>query len=92
MKNHINLNHTVSANPKHKYRALAITRPTTNMTGTYTCSVGTYYSEDKRSAHMLMMRRESQLRVHMVDSRDRKTRKVECIATDVFPEPNLRML
>lgn len=92
LKNNIDINYTSSADPLHAHRALAIVRPTLNMTGTYTCYVGSFKSEDKRSAHMLMMRRESQLRVQLEDSRDdRATSRVHCIASDVFPEPELTM-
>lgn len=93
MKNSINLNYVASPEKMHKYRALHITRPTLNMTGTYTCAVSSFKSDDRRSAAMQMVRRESQLRVQIEDSReDRTQRKVQCIATDVFPEPNVAML
>lgn len=90
MKSHINVNYTASPEPLHKYRALAITKPSLNMTGTYSCHVGTYNSEDKRSATMKIIHPESKLNVELKEiSGDAESWQVKCNALDVFPEPQL---
>lgn len=97
LRNNINTAYELPAAAKagalHVHRALAILRPTLNMTGTYTCAVDSFKSEDRRSAHMQMVQRESQLRVQIEDSADDESkRRVQCVATDVYPEPQLSML
>lgn len=92
MKNHINVNYTASTEVLHKYRALAIDKPTLNMTGTYSCNVGSFKSEDKRSSHLQIIRPESDMRVSLVENDKGDTVKVECIVKDIFPEPKLAVL
>lgn len=90
MRNNIDLNYTASDHIHHKHRALAITKPIVNMTGTYTCSVGTYQSEDKRSSHMQIIIPESDFQLKVEEAGDGSDDiKVECSAQDVFPEPKL---
>lgn len=51
-KGKIDTNYTVSKDKHYKHRALLITKPTWNMTGTYGCDVQTFQAKDKRSAHL----------------------------------------
>lgn len=90
MKNHINVNYTASTEVMHKYRALAISKPTINMTGTYACNVGTFKSEDRRAAHLQVVVPESDLRVDITEDDSEKYR-VECLAKDIYPEPKLSL-
>lgn len=93
MKPYINVNYTASPEPMHKYRALAITKPSLNMSGTYACHVGTFKSEDKKSATMKIIHPESKLSVELKEtSGDADTWQVKCNALDVFPEPKLTVL
>lgn len=92
LRHNINTNHTVSGHQMHAHRAVAILRPSLNMTGTYTCAVGSFNSEDRRSAHMQMVRRETQLAVLLeAHPTDAKLWRAQCVAKDVFPEPRLSM-
>lgn len=52
---HINLTYTISDEPMHKHRALALIRPLKNFTGEYACSVSSYHSDDMQSARMVMI-------------------------------------
>lgn len=90
MRNHINLNYTASTEVLHKYRALAITNPTPNMTGTYTCNAGSYQSEDRQSAHLQIIVPESDLQIKI--NQEEEEYKVECSAKDVYPEPKLSIM
>lgn len=60
------------------------------MTGTYTCSVGTFQSEDKRSRHMQIIIPESNFQLKVEEAKD-DTGDIsfECNAQDVYPEPEL---
>lgn len=91
MKNHINVNYTASTEAMHKYRALSLSKPTINMTGTYACTVSSYKSEDKSSAHLQIIVPESDLRVD-IHEEDSKNFRVECLAKDIFPEPKLSIM
>lgn len=51
---HINRNFGVTNDAYTKYRALNILRPTTEMTGTYSCSVTSLQGQDSRSADMVV--------------------------------------
>jgi len=50
MKSRIDPTYTVSTEKYYRHRALAITKPSWNITGVYTCSVQTFESNDKKSA------------------------------------------
>lgn len=51
-KGKIDTNYTVSRDKHYKHRALLITKPTWNMTGTYGCDVQTFQGKDKQYAHL----------------------------------------
>lgn len=51
----IDINYTVSKDKYYKHRALLITKPTWNMTGTYGCDVQTFESRDKKYAQLQMI-------------------------------------
>lgn len=77
---------------KHRtrHRALTITKPTINMTGVYTCAVGTFQSEEKRSSHMQIIVPESEFRLKIEEANDGSNDiNVECSAHDIYPEPML---
>lgn len=91
MKNHINTNYTVSDKALQKYRALAITKPQLNMTGTYSCTVGSFQSEDKKSAFLQIIVPESDFQVKIEEDNNNNI-KVECIVKDIFPEPKITIV
>lgn len=89
IRNNIDLNFTATDHI-HRHRALAITKPIFNMTGTYTCSVGTFESEDKRSRHMQIIIPESDFQLKVEEANDDSGDiNFECYAQDVYPEPKL---
>ena len=51
---HINRHFEVTNDAYTRYRALNILRPTTEMTGTYSCSVTSLQGQDSRSADMVV--------------------------------------
>lgn len=52
MKKRVNISYAVSDDKNYKYRAIAITNPTWNMSGDYTCMVQTFESMDKRKTSL----------------------------------------
>lgn len=52
MKGRIDTSFAINAHKPNQHRALLISKPLWNMTGEYTCSVQTYESSDKETAHM----------------------------------------
>lgn len=90
MKPHINRNYTISNNDMHKYRALAITKPNRNMSGTYSCDISSYSSYDKKSANLQVIVPESELKVDLTKNKENEQfYDVHCTAKAVFPEPKL---
>ncbi|KAG4080615.1 hypothetical protein HA402_006216 [Bradysia odoriphaga] len=90
IRNHIDANYTASEHMHHKHRALAITKPILSMTGNYTCSVGTFESEDKRSRHLQIIIPESDFQLKVEEAKDESGDiNFECFAQDVYPEPKL---
>ena len=54
-RQHIDLDHvTVHTDSHKKHRALLLKRPTTELSGSYTCKVSTFVSEDVRRKKMIV--------------------------------------
>lgn len=96
IKPFIDTNYTVSDNPMQRHRALAIIKPMKNMTGEYTCEVGSYVNDDKRSKYLQMIVPETDLKLSVVEEYDNErgdeALSITCIAKNVYPEPKLTIL
>lgn len=71
-----------------RHRTLVITKPSINMTGVYTCAVGTFESEEKRSGHMQIIVPESEFILKIKEDND-GTNDIECSANAIYPKPKL---
>lgn len=92
MRSSIDLNYsTVEHKHRSSHRALTIIKPTINMTGVYTCAVGTFQSEEKRSSHMqiILPETEFKLKIEKVNDGIDNDFNVECSVHDIYPEPKL---
>lgn len=93
MRSSIDLNYSsVEHEHRTRHRALIITKPTINMTGLYTCSVGTFQSEEKRSSYMQIIVPESEFKLKIEKVNDGMMDNdinIECSAHDIYPEPKL---
>lgn len=90
LKNNIDLNYTASDHIQHKHRAIAITKPFFNLTGAYTCSVGTYESEDKRTKRLQIIKPETDFQLKVDETTDGSGDiSVLCSARNIYPEPKL---
>lgn len=78
-----------------RHRALAIVRPMKNMTGEYTCAVGSFKTDDKRSKYLQMIVPESDLKLNVAElsgSDLADELSIECIAKNIYPEPKLTIV
>lgn len=53
-QNHVDLDHVVHHDSHKKHRALLLKKPTTQLSGLYTCKVSTFISEDIRRKRMIV--------------------------------------
>ena len=53
-RQHIDLDHVVHTDSHKKHRALLLKKPTTELSGSYTCKVSTFVSEDVRRKKMIV--------------------------------------
>ena len=54
LRGRLDLSHVVSDDPYSRHRALAIRRPTTDLSGDYTCLVSSFQAEDKRKKTLVV--------------------------------------
>lgn len=95
MRHFIDTNYTVSDDIMQRHRALAIVRPMKNMTGEYTCAVGSFKTDDKRSKYLQMIVPESDLKLSvdaLPGSEQADELSIQCIAKNIYPEPKLTIL
>lgn len=95
MRHYIDTNYTASDDDMQRHRALAIIKPMKNMTGEYTCQVGSYKTDDKRVKYLQMIVPESDLKLkidELPDSEVGDELSIECIAKNIYPEPKLTIL
>ncbi|XP_031622373.1 uncharacterized protein LOC116340193 [Contarinia nasturtii] len=93
IKPFIDTNYTASDNALQRHRALAIIKPMKNMTGEYTCEIGSYKNDDKRSKHLQMIVPETDFKLNVAEHTDNEDAlSIECIAKNIYPEPKLTIL
>ncbi|XP_059607749.1 uncharacterized protein LOC132255655 isoform X2 [Phlebotomus argentipes] len=92
LKNRIDASYEVSQDSHQKHRALAIVKPSWNVTGNYTCSVQTFQSSDRKSAHLqiIVPEKNFQLKHHCCD--EDSTVDIICSTSGIYPEPKLVLL
>ena len=86
----VDLEYVGGATKETKYRALLLHRPTTAMTGTYTCKVSTLESEAVAHAKMLVYSPAASTVFRQARLQDSRV-NISCSFTDVFPLPNLKL-
>ncbi|GAB0089522.1 uncharacterized protein DMENIID0001_040840 [Sergentomyia squamirostris] len=86
----VDTKYEASSLPESKHRAVAVIKPTWNMTGDYTCSVQTFQSQDKKSAHLQIVVPDKDFDL-TYRCCDQNYFVVECSTLKVFPEPSLTL-
>lgn len=96
MKPFIDTNYTVMGNEMQRHRALAIIKPMKNMTGEYSCNVGSYTTDHTVSQHLQMIVPETDLKLSVDEQFDNERGEdalsIQCIAKNIYPEPKLTIL
>lgn len=73
-----------------RHRALSIVKPLKNMTGEYTCQVGSFDSDDKRVKYLQMIVPETVLKLTVTKANDEDDAlMIECIVKNIYPAPKL---
>lgn len=96
MRPFIDANFTISDNEMQRHRALAIIKPMKNMTGEYSCHIGSLAIgslDDVRSQYVQMIVPETYfyLNVSKPFEGAGNNLSVECMAKNIFPEPQLKI-
>lgn len=89
-RQHIDLDHVVHTDSHKKHRALLLKKPTTELSGSYTCKVSTFVSEDVRRKKMIVFSpatsvtfQQERITGHQVN--------VSCAAKNIYPQPQIRL-
>lgn len=90
IKPYIDTNYTISDDKMQRHRALAIIKPLKNMTGEYTCQVGSFTNDDKRVKYLQMIVPETDLKLTVTKDNDEDDAlTIMCIVKDIYPAPKL---
>ncbi|XP_059488059.1 uncharacterized protein LOC132203911 isoform X2 [Neocloeon triangulifer] len=92
LKGKLDLAWVASDHEAKRHRALHIVRPTTELSGEYTCMVSTFEDERAKSKKLVVFVPEKSISLTDTKSEDEKSVVIECLAQGVFPEPTLRLL
>lgn len=92
MRHFIDTNATTPDGTQRRF-PLVLIKPTKNMTGEYTCQVGSYKTDDKRVQHLQMITPETDLKLNVLElDSGPDTVSIECIVKNIYPLPNLKIM
>lgn len=92
MRHFIDTNATLPDSSQRRF-PLVLLKPTRNMTGEYTCQVGSYKKDVKRGQHLQMITPESDLKLKVLEiEEDPEMMSIECIVKNIYPLPNLKIM
>ncbi|KAH9369229.1 hypothetical protein HPB48_016944 [Haemaphysalis longicornis] len=89
LKGRLNTDFTVTGNHFTKFRALNLLRPTTELSGRYSCHVTSHSSQDQRSQLMTVYARPKHFVFNFSRSAEESATTFVCEATGAFPLPTL---
>ncbi|XP_040073108.1 uncharacterized protein LOC8025279 [Ixodes scapularis] len=89
LRGRLNTDFTVTGNRFTKFRALNMLRPTTELSGRYSCHVTSHSSQDQRSQLMTVYARPKHFVFNF--TRAGATTNFSCEATGAFPVPELSL-
>ncbi|XP_076323504.1 uncharacterized protein LOC143232231 [Tachypleus tridentatus] len=91
LEGRVNMNYTVSPSDDYtKYRAIKILRPTIDLSGTYTCTVGSLSGTDSKQKQMIVYSPPTVFTLNYTYiSSDHE--QIRCQAEGVFPLPHLNL-
>ncbi|XP_037072721.1 uncharacterized protein LOC119093817 isoform X2 [Pollicipes pollicipes] len=86
LRGHVNLGHVVSDDPLKVHRAVQIVRPTTAMSGEYTCRVTTWQGVDSATKKMVIYAPARGMNLSSSKPARHKV-NITCLVQGVYPEP-----
>ncbi|XP_063822611.1 uncharacterized protein LOC135072577 isoform X1 [Ostrinia nubilalis] len=91
LKGKVDLNFRISEEPLQAYRAIKILRPTTDLSGNYTCVVSTFLEEDRQTRSMLVY--STGKRFSFIQEKKYVFLvTLICVAADLYPRPVMTIL
>ncbi|XP_065291533.1 uncharacterized protein [Dermacentor albipictus] len=91
LKGRLNTDFTVTANHFTKFRALNLLRPTTELSGRYSCHVTSHNSQDQKSQLMTVYARPKHFVFNFSRTAEESATTFVCEATGAFPLPTLSL-
>ncbi|XP_065291532.1 uncharacterized protein [Dermacentor albipictus] len=91
LKGRLNTDFTVTANHFTKFRALNLLRPTTELSGRYSCHVTSHSNQDQRSQLMTVYARPKHFVFNFSRASEESATTFVCEATGAFPLPTLSL-
>ncbi|OQR72241.1 hypothetical protein BIW11_10513 [Tropilaelaps mercedesae] len=88
---HINRSYAATQDPHTRYRALNILRPTTDMSGTYACSVTSLQGQDTRAADMIVYAKPKKFDLSFQRPAHSEETQFRCQVEGIFPAPQVLM-
>ncbi|CAG9119668.1 unnamed protein product [Plutella xylostella] len=77
--------------PLQAYRAVRILRPSTDLSGNYTCAVSTFMHEDRRTRHMLVYSPGKSF--HFIQEKKYVFLvTLKCVAEELYPKPEMSII
>ncbi|XP_069971949.1 uncharacterized protein [Penaeus vannamei] len=90
LEGRVDLDYEAKDEDYHRYRALYIIRPTTELSGEYTCTVSSFEDEKKYLQKLIVYSKPSEVNV-WTEKRDDDTVTVLCEVDEIYPEPELTL-
>ncbi|KAM3964254.1 uncharacterized protein ACR2FA_001741, partial [Aphomia sociella] len=91
LKGKVDMSFRISDEPLQAYRALKILRPTTDLSGNYTCVVSTFMEEDRRTKSMLVYSPGKSF-YFIQEKKYVFLVTFICVAEDLYPKPIMVIL
>jgi len=90
-RSHVDVDHVVHGDSHMKHRALLLKKPTTELSGTYTCKVSTFVSEDIRRKTMIVYSPATSVTFQQERLPTGHQVNVSCSAKNIYPQPRIKL-
>ncbi|XP_045495007.1 uncharacterized protein LOC123693817 isoform X1 [Colias croceus] len=88
LKGKVDMSFRISDEPLQAYRAIKIQKPSTNLSGNYTCVVSTFTEEDQQTRSMIVYSPAKKFRF-IQEKKYVFLVTLICFAQDVYPDPDI---
>jgi len=90
-RHHVDLDHVVHTDSHKRHRALLLKRPTTELSGVYTCKVSSLISEDTQRKRMIVYSPASSITFQQERLPTGQQVNVSCSAKNIYPQPQIKL-